>query len=277
VIPSLQVVGWSGAGKTTVLEALVANLTGRGLDVGYLKHAPHGATVDHPGTDTGRLSAAGATVVAVDGAEVTGLVLTGPQRPSFPALLDDWFPSFLDLVLVEGYKSARGPKLEVLRSGVGDGPCRTPADGVLAYVTDLPTVPAGAERLPLDQPAIVADFVHDWLRRRTARAMPEATVEACGVPLELNDFVARTLAGLTRALLRGVRGVPAHGAVSITVTTAGGAVVSVPSEHGSVALTPFVAGLVAATLRGYVAELRGGPTAAADFTITLPGRSVELR
>ena len=54
------VVGWKNAGKTGLMERLVAEITGRGFTVSTVKHAHHTFDVDHPGKDSHRHRIAGA-------------------------------------------------------------------------------------------------------------------------------------------------------------------------------------------------------------------------
>ena len=44
--------GYSGAGKTTLVEALVALMTARGFKVSVIKHAHHHFDVDREGKDS---------------------------------------------------------------------------------------------------------------------------------------------------------------------------------------------------------------------------------
>ena len=48
------VTGWKNSGKTTLVERLVAEITGRGLSVSTIKHAHHAFDVDQPGKDSHR-------------------------------------------------------------------------------------------------------------------------------------------------------------------------------------------------------------------------------
>ena len=57
------VVGWKNAGKTGLMERLVAEITGRGFTVSTVKHAHHTFDVDHPGKDSHRHRMAGASQV----------------------------------------------------------------------------------------------------------------------------------------------------------------------------------------------------------------------
>ena len=64
-IPILGLAGYSGSGKTTFLEKLIAELKRRGYRVGVIKHTHHQVEFDQPGKDTWRHVRAGADVVAL--------------------------------------------------------------------------------------------------------------------------------------------------------------------------------------------------------------------
>ena len=122
------VTGWKNAGKTTLVERLVAEIVARGLSVSTLKHAHHGFDVDQPGRDSHRHRAAGARQV-----------------------------------LVEGYKRDRHPKIEVRRAETARTLIAASDPTVEAIATDaLLEYPPEAPGLPLfhlDDIPEIADFV----------------------------------------------------------------------------------------------------------------------
>ncbi|MDE8703764.1 molybdopterin-guanine dinucleotide biosynthesis protein B, partial [Adlercreutzia equolifaciens] len=68
--PAVAIVGLHNSGKTKLIEALIAELVGRGIDVGSIKHHSHrGFDIDYPGKDSYRHRAAGASesVIAAPG------------------------------------------------------------------------------------------------------------------------------------------------------------------------------------------------------------------
>ncbi|MFO0482512.1 MAG: molybdopterin-guanine dinucleotide biosynthesis protein B [bacterium] len=151
--------GFSGSGKTTLIERLVPVLVARGWRVSLLKHAHHAFDVDQPGKDSWRHRQAGCTEVLVGSANRWALMheLRGAPEP----LLDDLIArlSPCDLVLVEGWKHAAIPKIEVHRSAC-PAPLLAAADpGVVAVATDLPTLPVTVCRLDIDDIPAIADFV----------------------------------------------------------------------------------------------------------------------
>ncbi|MEM8788505.1 MAG: molybdopterin-guanine dinucleotide biosynthesis protein B [Pseudomonadota bacterium] len=110
------VVGWKNQGKTTLVERLIPELAGRGLRVSTVKHAHHAAELDMPGRDSHRHRTAGAAEVLLASAARVAVIeeLRGAPGPPLPALLRRLQPA--DLVLIEGFKTAPHPKLEVFRA-----------------------------------------------------------------------------------------------------------------------------------------------------------------
>ena len=112
--------GWSGSGKTTLIEKLIPRFAGAGLRVSLIKHAHHTFDVDKPGKDSYRHRHAGAAEVLVTSSRRWVLMheLRGAAAPSFDAQLARLSPC--DLVIVEGFKHAPIPKLEVWRRVTGE-------------------------------------------------------------------------------------------------------------------------------------------------------------
>lgn len=163
--PVIAFSGPSGAGKTRLLARLVPALARRGLDVAVVKHSGHAHPFDVRGKDTEVLRRAGAVAAAIEGP--SGMAYFGPPAGSLRALLRH-LPA-VDLVLAEGWRGERVPRVEVHRRRVsGEFLCATDRD-VVAVVTDEPPpreLPAFA---PGDVEAL-ADFVSSWLGRARGRS-----------------------------------------------------------------------------------------------------------
>lgn len=171
----MQVIGfaaWSGAGKTTLIERLIPRLVAAGRRVSVLKHAHHDFDLDTPGKDSWRHRAAGASEVLVASGRRWALMreLAGQAEPSLEEHLARLADA--DLVLVEGWKGAAIPKIEVHRPALGL-PLLHPADPhIVALATDAP-VPTALPRLPLERPDLIADFI--LALRAPAAHAPDAT------------------------------------------------------------------------------------------------------
>ena len=158
--PVLSIAGSSGSGKTTLIERLLPGLVAFGLRVATIKHAHHGFDPDAPGKDSWRHLEAGAHGTLLVGPAHMRLVCSTPLQPSPASLAARWFPD-ADLVLVEGFSSMPGAKIEVVRTGVGRRPCVD--DGLVAVAADDPTMEAEVPVLNLNDAEAVAAFIRRWL------------------------------------------------------------------------------------------------------------------
>ena len=156
------VIGWKNAGKTTLVERLVAEITGRGFAVSTLKHTHHGVDVDRPGKDSHRHRAAGAHQVILASSARWALMTElrgGPETP-LETLIGKLDP--VDLVLVEGWKRDDHPKIEAWRAATGQPLIARDDPTVRAIATnDAPEIRPAVQRpvIGLDDIPAIADFI----------------------------------------------------------------------------------------------------------------------
>ncbi len=150
--------GFSGSGKTTLIEQLIPMFTARGLRVSLIKHAHHAFDVDQPGKDSYRHRHAGAQEVLVTSSRRWALMheLRGEAEPSLEMLMQRM--SACDLLLVEGFKRAALPKLEVFRATVGEALLHPHDPHIVAVASDAPLT-APVPVLDLNQPAQICEFI----------------------------------------------------------------------------------------------------------------------
>jgi molybdopterin-guanine dinucleotide biosynthesis protein B len=155
--------GWSGSGKTTLIEKLIPHFTGRGLTVSLVKHAHHTFDVDHPGKDSYRHRQAGASEILVTSSRRWVLMheLRGAAEPAFEEQLKHLSPC--DIVIVEGFKHAQIPKLEVWRRETGE-PLLHPNDPLIVAVASDTRVDTRLPVLNLNDDATIASFILAHLR-----------------------------------------------------------------------------------------------------------------
>jgi len=160
--PTLSLVGFSNSGKTTLIEKLVAGLTAQGLHIGTIKHSHHQPEMDTPGKDSWRHKQAGAVTSLLVGPEKV-LMVSDVRETLTPQQLTARLFRGDDLVLVEGYASMPGVKIEVVRSARSQV-LRCNDNELLAVVTDIPNFKANVPVLDLNQPETVMDFIRDWMQ-----------------------------------------------------------------------------------------------------------------
>jgi molybdopterin-guanine dinucleotide biosynthesis protein B len=151
--------GWSGSGKTTLIARLIPEIAARGLTVSTVKHAHHEFDPDLPGKDSHTHRKAGAREVMVSSARRWAHIheLAGAPEPTLDELIARMSP--VDLLLVEGFKRAPIPKLEVWRAANAK-PFLHPEDPhIVAIASDAPVSGTSLPVLALDRPASIVDFV----------------------------------------------------------------------------------------------------------------------
>jgi molybdopterin-guanine dinucleotide biosynthesis adapter protein len=151
--------GWSGSGKTTLVTKLIPLLAQRGIRVATLKHAHHAFDVDQPGKDSYEHRKAGACEVIVSSSRrwVQMHEVGSGSEATLPELLRRLSPC--DLVLVEGFKTERHPKLEVFRAAVGKAPLHPEDRRIVAIASDRQFPDAGIPIVDINDIAAVGDIV----------------------------------------------------------------------------------------------------------------------
>jgi molybdopterin-guanine dinucleotide biosynthesis protein B len=161
-IPVVTLIGKSGSGKTTLMEGLIPELIRRGYRIATVKHHSHsGFEVDQEGKDSWRHARAGSVHV----------IITAPDKiASYRKLKSELTLAEIvkevkeaDLILVEGYRQAGYPSIEVLRSEVGMELLGTP-DQRVAVAADF--------SMEVDVPEFdLGDFsgISDFIEKRYLR------------------------------------------------------------------------------------------------------------
>ncbi|MXN67401.1 molybdopterin-guanine dinucleotide biosynthesis protein B [Stappia sp. GBMRC 2046] len=160
--PVFGVTGWKNSGKTTLVQRLVREITGRGFRVSTVKHAHHAFDIDHEGTDSYRHREAGATEVALVSGRRWALMheLRDEEEPPFEDILARLAPC--DLILIEGYKRESHPKIETRRKDGRKGQALADDDPqIKAIAADFPIPDTDLPTFDLNDVSTIADFILD--------------------------------------------------------------------------------------------------------------------
>ncbi len=158
------VTGWKNAGKTTLVERLIAEFVRRGLRVATIKHAHHDVEIDQPGRDSFRHRAAGAVEVALVGG-LRYAIMREQEEPTLAEVLVRLAPA--DLILIEGFKREPHPKIEVRG---GSGPSLAANDpSIVAIAADAAPTDTHLPWFKRDDVTGIADFVANIIAAGTAR------------------------------------------------------------------------------------------------------------
>ena len=133
----------SNAGKTTLINKLIVELGIRNIRVSVIKHAHHQFDIDHPGKDSYKIREAGAVQTLIASGNRWALMTEMQRTPNPPdeADLDSLIqlinPEYADLILVEGFKTANIPKIEVYRPSLGGSQLWVGDSNIIAVASDV--------------------------------------------------------------------------------------------------------------------------------------------
>ncbi len=164
-IPILGFSAYSGTGKTTLLRQIIPALRQRGLRVSVIKHAHHDFDLDFPGKDSYELRKSGAsqTVICTTTRMAMITEFNDPsEEPDLQQIVDSFDSSRADIILVEGYKDIRFPKIELHRAALRKPYLYQNDDSVIAIACDA-DLPADTtiEVLDINDIDAIARFIYD--------------------------------------------------------------------------------------------------------------------
>ncbi|OUR79410.1 molybdopterin-guanine dinucleotide biosynthesis protein B [Alphaproteobacteria bacterium 46_93_T64] len=151
--------GWSGNGKTTLLENLIPALIDKGFSVSTLKHAHHKFDVDHPGKDSFRHREAGAKEVLISSKTRWALMSENidDDELSVTELIEKMSP--VDILLIEGFKKEDFRKIEIIRNDNDTEPLYKSDPTVIAVATDRNDIKTELPLLDLNDVSAIAAFI----------------------------------------------------------------------------------------------------------------------
>jgi molybdopterin molybdotransferase len=155
-LPIVSIVGKSQSGKTVLMEQLIAEFKRRGYRIATLKHSRGGMEIDHPGKDSWRYAQAGSDAVCISSPDKLVFIKNLSHDLNIEEILPIIGPEF-DLVLVEGFKKSKIPKIEVHRKDLGDDLLCSPEE-LWAIVTDG-SLGTDIPQLHWGDTVAVADFI----------------------------------------------------------------------------------------------------------------------
>lgn len=142
-IPILGFAAFSGTGKTTLITKLIPLLKSSNLHIGLIKHSHHNFEIDKPGKDSFRLRKAGASPVMLVSSHRRAIITEFDviKEPRLEDQLSAFDQSKLDIILVEGFKAERFPKIELHRPALKKNLIFPTDPDIIAIATDTKIEP----------------------------------------------------------------------------------------------------------------------------------------
>ena len=201
MFPMVSIVGQSGSGKTELLERLIAEFKKRGYRVAVVKHSQREIEVDKPGKDSWRLAQAGGEAVVVVSPDRLLFTRRLEEEPRIEEILR-LIGSGFDLVLIEGFRKGKAPKIEVHRREIG-GELLCPVKSLSAVVTDEPLA-VDVPQLPPDDTGAIADFIE---QNFISPAKEDTVLFVNGRQIFIKQFIKDVLSRTLIALVSTLKGV----------------------------------------------------------------------
>ncbi len=202
MIPIISIVGKSDAGKTTLIEKLVSELKRRGYRIATVKHDVHGFNIDIEGKDSWRHKQAGAEMVVISSPQKVGIVKDVERDLNLDEIRGRYIQG-VDLIISEGYKKDRHPKIEISRKEVSETLLSTPEEGLIAVVSDN-YFDIGVPVFGLNEVDRVADFIEKrFLKEKVSE---DVMLRVNDRPIPLTPFVKSILKETLRGFLSALKG-----------------------------------------------------------------------
>lgn len=167
-VPVIGFIAPSGTGKTQLLKALITRLKSKGFDVAVIKHSHHNFEIDKPGKDSYELRMSGATQMLI-ASKYRWALISENESPKHEVTLNTLITQLdqenLDIILVEGFKFERFPKIEVYRfEATSSKPAYTPLflsdPDIIAVAADKSLVPQnGIPLLDINDIKQISQFI----------------------------------------------------------------------------------------------------------------------
>lgn len=165
-IPLLGFAASSGTGKTTLLTQLIPLLKAKNLQIGVIKHSHHNFEIDHEGKDSFRLRHAGATPMVLVSKHRRVIIeeFENQIEPTLENQIALFNPAEIDLILVEGFRNAPFPKIELHRTELNKPLLHLNDSHIIAIAANT-KLDTNLPQLNLNEPAEIADFIlHTFLK-----------------------------------------------------------------------------------------------------------------
>ncbi len=198
--PIVSIVGNSKSGKTTLIEKLVRELKSRGYRVATIKHAPQGTTLDEADKDSSRHLQAGSEATIVSSLDKVILI-----KPAAPDITLDEIARLLgedyDIILAEGFKQDKAPKIEVHRKEAG--PPLKNIKRLIAIATDEP-LETKTRQFSLEDIKGLADFLEEGFIKPQSERLSLYINDS---PISLSMFPRECITNVLLAMANSLKGV----------------------------------------------------------------------
>ena len=211
MFPVVSIVGKSGSGKTNLIERLIQEFKQRGYRVATVKHSSKEIDIDKPGKDSWRFAEAGSETVVTVSPDRLSLTRSLEHEPKIEEILRTIGSDF-DLVLIEGFRKGKAPKIEVHRKELGKE-LFCPAEILSAIVTDE-SLDVDVPQFPPSDTTAIADFIE---KKLISQAKGDTTLFVNGKQIFIKAFIKDVIARTSIAMVSTLKGIGEIKSVDISI------------------------------------------------------------
>ena len=213
----LGVYGFQDAGKTKLVEELVAALVKKGYSVASVKHTPHSKSIDCEGKDTWRHWIAGSDPVVFSSNVETSIIKHSkmPLEDISDIVMTRFLP---DVLIIEGCKEGAFPKVAVgkVKPRKGTVLVNPSITKLVRYISGEVAVEKVLEELPgldcgkcgLDCVGLARSIVAGKRKLEDCKELSDLEVEICvdGRRIAAGRFVSTIVDDTVRGMLSSLKG-----------------------------------------------------------------------
>ena len=198
--PIVSIVGKSKSGKTTLIEKLIGELKSRGYRMATIKHTPQGMSLGEPDKDNWRHLQAGSETTVTTSPDKMVLI-----KPVVKELTLDEIAHLLgedyDIVLAEGFKQGKAPKIEVHRKEVG--PPLEAVTKLIALITDEPLA-TKVRQFPLEDIKGLANLLEEGFIKPQQERI---SLYVNNAPISLSTFPKECITNVLLGMVSSLKGI----------------------------------------------------------------------
>ncbi len=221
------IVGKSGAGKTALVEKLIGEFKKRGYRVATVKHSPGGIEIDTPGKDSWKFARAGSDAVVISSPDRLVLIKGVEHDPNIAEILRVVGGEF-DLVLVEGFKKGKAPRIEVYRRELGEELVCSPK--VLSAIVSDEPLDIGVPQFSSNDVPAIADFIEN---KFVFQAEGDAFLFVNGKQVFIKPFVKDIIAKALLAMVSTLKDIGEVRSLDISIRNKPDATIALRGGGGS--------------------------------------------
>ena len=206
--PIVCIVGRSKSGKTTIIEKLIPELKSRGYQVATIKHTSHDFETDMTGKDSWKHARAGSDCAVLSSGSKVALTRNVDHDLS-PTELSLLISGDFDIILAEGFKQSKSPKIEVHRS---EEKLACPPKELLAVVGNKPI----EIKLPQYSPEDISELA-TLIEEKIIKRKEKITVFADGKPVPLKPFIVNLYHKIISDMILPLKGIGKPRRIDISI------------------------------------------------------------